>query len=90
MKLSHTHTHRDDPTGHKIVRLQLDRDASTGEIQSVASEEDFFWAAPDGPKWQTGMRPVDIAFGPSGEMYISSRTTGEILILHRQTGVEED
>ena len=86
----HGSWNRDDPTGHKIVRLQLDRDTNTGEILSVLSEEDFFWAGPDGPKWETGMRPVDIAFGPNGEMFISSRTTGEILSIHRPTGVEED
>ena len=52
----------------------------------MEGEEDFVWAA-DGPQWSTGLRPVDIAFGPGGKMFISSRTTGEILVVS-STGAE--
>lgn len=70
--------------GHKVVRLRVIREGSDGI--SVEGEEDFVWAA-DGPQWSTGLRPVDVAFGPGGKMFISSRTTGEILVVS-STGAE--
>ena len=76
----HGSWNRDDPTGYKVVRLAFDEDHS-----SVKEEEDFIWAGKDGPKWKTGMRPVDVAFGPRGEMYISSYKSGEILLVRSQT-----
>ncbi len=67
---------RDEPTGHKVVRLAFD-----GGFTRVEAEEDFLWAEKDGPKWRTGLRPVDIAFGPKGEMWVSSYKSGEILVV---------
>mmetsp|Transcript_10603 Transcript_10603/g.26553 ORF Transcript_10603/g.26553 Transcript_10603/m.26553 type:complete len:470 (+) Transcript_10603:79-1488(+) len=73
----HGSWNRDEPTGHKVVRLAFDKG-----FTRVESEEDFLWAEKDGPKWRTGLRPVDIAFGPRGEMYVSSYKSGEILVVH--------
>ncbi|UPR02121.1 hypothetical protein HOP50_09g54460 [Chloropicon primus] len=76
----HGSWNRKEPTGHKVVRLVVSRDEG-GRVVSVEEEEDFVWADP-GPEWSTGFRPVDIAFGKQGALFVSSYKSGEILVVH--------
>jgi len=59
----HGSWNRTEPTGYKVVRLNVENNAIVGE-------EDFIsgWLRPDGSKLG---RPVDVIFGLDGVLYIS-------------------
>lgn len=61
------------PTGYKIVRLDVSGN-------NIIGEEDFItgWLTSSGSKLG---RPVDVIFGPDGELYISDDKTGMIYIV---------
>ncbi len=63
------------PTGYKIVRMNVSGN-------SIIGEEDFItgWLASNGDKLG---RPVDVIFGPAGELYISDDKTGIIYIVSK-------
>ena len=73
---------RPTPTGYKVVRVPFDR-AAQAPVDPAADPEDFVWADP-GPRWSTGLRPVDVAFSRAGELFFSSFKTGEILVVRRR------
>ena len=73
---------RPTPTGFKVARVPFDR-AAQAPVDPAADPEDFVWADP-GPKWSTGLRPVDVAFSRAGELFFSSYKTGEILVVRRR------
>jgi len=73
----HGSWNRSVPTGYKVVRIQLD-----GKGQPVGGAEDFIagWLDPTSngkkPKWMG--RPVGIAVGPDGAMYVTDDGAGEV------------
>ena len=73
----HGSWNRSVPTGYKVVRIKLD-----GKGQPVGGAEDFItgWLDPTSngkkPKWMG--RPVGIAVGPDGAMYVTDDGAGEI------------
>jgi glucose/arabinose dehydrogenase len=72
----HGSWNRSVPTGYKVVRVRLD-----DKGQPAGGVEDFItgWMAPGETKKGKRMgRPVGIAFGPDGAMYISDDQGGRI------------
>jgi glucose/arabinose dehydrogenase len=72
----HGSWNRSAPTGYKVVRVKLD---DRGQPAGVV--EDFItgWLAPgEKKKGQQMGRPVGIAFGPDGSMYISDDAGGRV------------
>jgi glucose/arabinose dehydrogenase len=67
----HGSWNRDDPSGYKVVRV---RAASGG----AAGVEDFLWGFLDPPSRTASGRPVGVAMGPDGALYISDDYTGNI------------
>lgn len=77
----HGSWNRNVPTGYKVIRVKLD---SNGQPQGGA--EDFMtgWLAPGETKKGRWMgRPVGLAFGPDGAMYVSDDAAG---MIYRVTG----
>ena len=72
----HGSWNRSVPTGYKIVRVKLDNKG-----QPEGGSQDFItvWFAPGETKHGRWMgRPVGIAFGSDGSMYVSDDTGGVI------------
>lgn len=72
----HGSWNRSVPTGYKVVRVKLD-----GNGQPVGGAEDFItgWLAPNERKKGRWMgRPVGIAFGTDGSMYLSDDAGGVV------------
>jgi glucose/arabinose dehydrogenase len=72
----HGSWNRSVPTGYKVVRVRID-----DKGQPAATAEDFItgWLAPGESKRGRWMgRPVGIAFGPDGSMYVSDDAAGVI------------
>jgi glucose/arabinose dehydrogenase len=73
----HGSWNRSVPTGYKLVRIKLDSDGNYSGI------EDFItgWYEPQqgvkGPEGALG-RPVDVKFGPDGNLYVSDDKAGVI------------
>jgi len=66
----HGSWNRSEPTGYKVVRLEVDGN-------SIVGEEDFIsgWLTPSGSKLG---RPVDVIFDADGALYISDDKVGVI------------
>lgn len=72
----HGSWNRSIPTGYKVVRVRLD-----DKGQPAGAAEDFItgWLAPGETKRGRWMgRPVGIAFGPDGSMYLSDDAGGVV------------
>jgi glucose/arabinose dehydrogenase len=73
----HGSWNRKVPTGYKVVRVKLD-----AQGQPIGGAEDFItgWLEPgsDGKKPQWMGRPVGIAVGPDGAMYVTDDGAGEV------------
>ena len=69
----HGSWNRAEPTGYKVVRVKLD-----DKGQPTGGAEDFVsgWMAPGGKKNTEMGRPVGIAFGSDGSMYLSDDMGG--------------
>jgi len=55
------------PTGYKVVRVHFENGKPTGTYENFMTG---FWVAGDAPAQVWG-RPCALAFGPSGELYVS-------------------
>jgi len=71
----HGSWNRSQPTGYKVVRVKLD-----DKGQPAGGAEDFItgWLPPGGKKNSEMGRPVGIAFGSDGSMYLSDDRAGVI------------
>ena len=67
----HGSWNREDPSGYKVVRVR----AASGRAAGV---EDFLWGFLDRDSRTTSGRPVGVAVGPDGAVYISDDFTGNI------------
>ncbi|XXG95184.1 hypothetical protein Hte_001444 [Hypoxylon texense] len=79
---------RDPPVGYKLVAVPFTRDGKTGAYTPVAppdSKEGYIdiFSPPDEGKCSstTCTRPVGLAFGAAGRLYMSSDTSGEVFML---------
>src|SRR3989338_10019618 len=74
----HGSWNRSEPTGYKIVRLEVDKNGK------VSKAEDFIsgWLSTNYQSpitnYQTYGRPVDLKFGPDGALYVSDDTASMI------------
>ncbi len=66
----HGSWNRSTPTGYKVVRIPF-RGNKPGPVQDFA----VGWLRPDGTVWS---RPVDVAFGPDGSLFVSDDSGGFI------------
>lgn len=76
----HGSWNRSQPTGYKVVRMQLDANGT------YRGTEDFItgWLGSDGTVYG---RPVDILIYPGGEAFITDDEAGLVYRLHRTTEV---
>ena len=67
----HGSWNRQEPTGYKVVYVPMD------EVGEVAAEQpiDLLAHVPPNAKWESGLRPVDVAFDECGRLYVSSDGT---------------
>lgn len=68
----HGSWNRSVPTGYKVVRLPLDGSRPTGALEDFASG----WLDP--PSGRAAGRPVGLAVGPDGALYVSDDKAGLI------------
>jgi len=67
----HGSWNRSVPTGYKVVRLDM------GGIEPAGRVEDFVWGWLE-PSWVVTGRPVGLAVGPDGGLYISDDFNGRV------------
>jgi glucose/arabinose dehydrogenase len=68
----HGSWNRTEPTGYKVARLRLDGSTPAGGL------EDFVWGWLDEATGEVTGRPVGLAVGPDGALYISDDFNGRI------------
>ncbi|CAE6491593.1 unnamed protein product [Rhizoctonia solani] len=75
---------RRPPTGYSVVRIPWEGDAPRAPANSVNGYEHIVYA-PDLTKCPSQcIRPVGLAFGEKGQLYVSSDETGEIFVIENK------
>ena len=69
----------DSPRGYKVARIGTDE---RGEALASTSRDFFAYKGPGAP-WpgQNPVRPVEVRVGPEGEMYVSSDSSSQIIVI---------
>ena len=74
----HGSWNREVPTGYKVVRVPFSAGVPAG-----GDPEDFLRARGLDAVWpKTKLRPVDLAFGPDSQLYVSAGKNGELLSIY--------
>ena len=69
----HGSWNRDIPTGYKVVFVPFD-----SEGNATGQPVDLLAHVPPNAKWETGFRPVDVAFDACGRLIVTSDGTDDI------------
>ena len=74
----HGSWNRSEPTGYKIVRIQVDKNGKVSKIEDfITGWLSVNYQSPT-TNYQTYGRPVDLKFGPDGALYVSDDTASMI------------
>ncbi|CAE6357019.1 unnamed protein product [Rhizoctonia solani] len=72
------------PTGYSVVRIPWAGDAPRASAKSTTGYEQILYA-PDKTKCSSQcIRPVALAFGKQGQLYVTSDETGEVFVIESQ------
>ena len=67
----------DSPRGYKLARIGTDEH---GEALASTSRDFFAYKGP-GAAWPQQVRPVEVRVGPEGELYVSSDSSSQIIVI---------
>ncbi|KAJ1301844.1 hypothetical protein OPQ81_009071 [Rhizoctonia solani] len=80
----HGSWNRQPPTGYSVIRIPWNGDAPTAPSNSAQGYEHIVYA-PDLTKCPSQcIRPVGLAFGKQGQLYVTSDETGEVFVIENK------